>query len=81
MSRWTTTATGVDVTTPSPEYAAGLLTALGRPCPVRSCLAPIGAVCTTPMTIRAAHGTKEAPTPMVLTGPHYERVLNIPVSN
>lgn len=65
---------------PSSEYVAGSLTALDRDCPVKSCLSRKGAACTTTLTMRPLDKRAD-PVPITLTGPHYERVLNVPPSN
>lgn len=52
---------------PSPEFAAGLLTAMDRTCPV--CAAPPKVDCTSKLLLRATG------LPMALAGPHFERVL------
>lgn len=58
----------------NPQYAAGLTTALDRPCPVNTCRAAVGAICTTPITMRPAN-KRGASTPITLSGPHYQRIM------
>lgn len=58
---------------PSPEFADGLKVALDIPCPVPSCQAPAGVMCTTPLMVRHRDKTLP-PEPIILTGPHFERV-------
>lgn len=57
--------------TPSPEHAEGLTTAHTRSCPV--CLAAPGEQCTTKVTMRP-RDKSQPPVPIVLSGPHFERV-------
>lgn len=61
--------------TPSPEFAAGLLSASSRPCPVESCQAEPEQPCVSSITSVRPKDKSQPPIPFALAGPHFERVL------